>query len=103
MSSSDGGQSYIDTHHDGDSNCVPSPVGVQTQVAVIMARAYAAVLIVLAIGFVGFILMISFMAFEYPDRAKQFLDNFAGPAAALILAYIAKSGHEYIVQIGKKN
>lgn len=93
------------SNHDAnaDSDCVCDSVGnTPDTVALVMARGYAAVLVILAVGFVSFILMISYLGFMHPDKGTQFLNNFAAPALALMGAYALKSGHEYFSQIGKK-
>jgi hypothetical protein len=83
-------------------DCVCSGMGA-TNTAAIMAKAYGTVLIVLSTGFVAFVLMVSYMAFEHPEKAKIFLDNFAGPAAALLLAYSVKAAHEYFSRSQSKS
>lgn len=79
---------------DVGGGCVHPRSGAET-VQTIIARAYGVVLIVLAVGFVLFVLMTSCMAFMHPDRAKQFLDLYAGPALTLLTIYGAKAVHEY--------
>lgn len=66
-----------------------------------MAKAYGACLIVLTVGFVLFVLMTSAMAFVHPERAKQFLELFVGPALTMLGVYVAKLFHEYQKQIQK--
>jgi hypothetical protein len=71
-------------------------VGAKTQIALIMARGYANVLVVLAVGFVFFVVIISILALQEPVKGQAFLNNFMGPALALVSAYAFKTAHEYL-------
>lgn len=95
------GKPTCDHHADDNCGCIRSPLGVETTTTVVMAKAYGTVLVVLSVGFVAFFLMLSYMAFEQPEKAKTFLDNFMAPALALGFAYGAKAIHGYVTQKGK--
>ena len=102
MGSDDAGKPCASCSSDGNSDCLCRPVGASTEIAVIMAQSYAVVLVVLAIGFVAFVLLLSYLGFEHPEKAQVFLNNFAMPAMGLIAAYAAKACHEYVTQTKSK-
>jgi uncharacterized ion transporter superfamily protein YfcC len=85
--------------HDGDALCRAD--GDET-VRAIMAKGYAAVMIILALGFVAFVLGISTLAFFYPEKAQSFLTLYAIPVGALLGLYGVKAQNAWRAQIEKK-
>ncbi len=65
-------------------------------VRTVIARGYACVLVVLAVGFVALVLGTSFMAFMHPERGQQFLQMYAVPGLTILGIYVAKGLHGYI-------
>jgi hypothetical protein len=62
-----------------------------TAVRKIMATAYAIALVILALGFVILSVLVCYLAFEYPEKAGNFVSLFITPLLALLAAYAIKA------------
>jgi hypothetical protein len=62
-----------------------------TSVRKIMATAYAIALVILSVGFVILTVTVSWLAFQFPDKAGNFVTLFVTPLLALLAAYAIKA------------
>lgn len=96
--------SNLDGHNDGHDIVPSDPSEIAGIVLTnkVMLAAYAASIVILAVGLVGIIGLIAWLSFWYPDKANAWLTLVVGPIVGLLILHMkgAESVAKKIIENG---